>query len=109
MKILMLVIQLANMSIRCSSCPQGKTEASCEHDGNIIWAWILSLCAHASSVLRLRGTQLSGPSYHNYEEIRGYIASAADLTSHSCCLSVDAIHCSSYKQIASAVAVGLLV
>ena len=42
----MLGVQLADVSTRCSSHPQGKSEARCEIDGNL-WAWLLSLRAHA--------------------------------------------------------------
>ena len=48
---LMLGVQLADVSIRCSSHPQGKSEARCEIDGNL-QAWLLSLRAHA---VRCRG------------------------------------------------------
>ena len=32
---LMLGVQLADVSTRCSSHPQGKSEARCENDGNL--------------------------------------------------------------------------
>ena len=32
---LMLGVQLADISTRCSSHPQGKSEARCENDGNL--------------------------------------------------------------------------
>ena len=32
---LMLGVQLADLSTRCSSHPQGKSEARCENDGNL--------------------------------------------------------------------------
>ena len=42
---LMLGVQLANVSTRCSSHPQGKSEARCENYGNFIGAAPELACA----------------------------------------------------------------
>ena len=50
----MLGVQLADVSTRCSSHPQGKSEARCENDGNFI-----GLRAHA---VRCRGRRTDAAS-----------------------------------------------
>ena len=42
----MFGVQLADISTRCSSHPQGKSEVRCENAG-ALWAWLLHLRAHA--------------------------------------------------------------
>ena len=57
---LILRVQIADISTRCSTHPQGKSEARCENDGNLK-PWLLSLCAHAVQVW-CRGRSLKAAS-----------------------------------------------